>query len=238
MKQDRIRKALVFGGTGAVGREVLRGLGQAGVSASFTYLTREKEAKAIEQEFGHRGYGVDLRKGEAIRELIGKIADPALNLFIHCAGVGGARSLEETSEETWRSMMAVNCESAFIACRELAAPMASNGGGDVVLVGALAPAQSFNIPVGFAASQGALSSMSMALGKELGPKGIRVNQMVLGFLEEGLSRHFEPELREDFKHYSALRRFGSAKEVARAIVWLALENSYVNGKVIPINGGL
>ena len=93
-------------------------------------------------------------------------------------------------------------------------------------------------PVGFAASQGALSSLAMALGKELGPRGIRVNQVALGFLEEGLSHRFVPELREDFKRYSALHRFGSAEEAARAIVWLALENTYINGKVIPVNGGL
>ena len=238
MKTDRARKALVFGGTGTVGREVLRGLGQAGVRASFTYFTHRKEAEVIERECGHVGFKVDLREAGAIREVIGKIADPAPDVFIHCAGIGGAMELEETSEDTWRSTMAVNCDSAFIACRELAAPMARNGGGDIVLVGALAPAQSFKVPVGFAASQGALSSLAMALGKELGPKGIRVNQVVLGFLDEGLSRRFAPELREDFKRYSALRRFGSAEEAARAIVWLALENTYVNGKVIPVNGGL
>ena len=131
MKGDRSRKALVFGGTGTVGREVLRELGKASVRASFTYFTHREEAEAIEREHGHTGFKVDLREAGAIREMIGKIVDPAPDVFIHCAGIGGAMSLEEISEETWRSTMAVNCDSAFIACRELAEPMARNGGGDI-----------------------------------------------------------------------------------------------------------
>jgi 3-oxoacyl-[acyl-carrier protein] reductase len=108
----------------------------------------------------------------------------------------------------------------------------------MVLVGAMGRAQSITLPVHFAASQGMLSAMTMTLAKELGPRGIRVNMVALGLLESGLSRGISPELEADFKNCSALRRLGTPEEAARAILWLALENTYMNGEVVPVNGGL
>jgi NAD(P)-dependent dehydrogenase (short-subunit alcohol dehydrogenase family) len=78
----------------------------------------------------------------------------------------------------------------------------------------------------------------MALAKELGPRGIRINLVALGVLDAGLSRELSPELLEDYKQFSALRRLGTPREAARAVLWLALHNRYMNGKVLAVNGGI
>jgi 3-oxoacyl-[acyl-carrier protein] reductase len=83
-----------------------------------------------------------------------------------------------------------------------------------------------------------LSAMTMALAKELGPSGIRVNMVALGILDSGLSRELNPKLVADYKTFSALRRLGTPAEAAKAILWLALENTYMNGKVLSVNGGI
>lgn len=116
--------------------------------------------------------------------------------------------------------------------------MARAGYGSIVLVGALDRTQSLPAPVPFAASQGMLAAMTMALAKELGPSGILVNMVALGILEEGLARALSPQVRADFLSFSALRRAGTPREAARAILWLALENTYMSGKVMPVNGGI
>ena len=78
----------------------------------------------------------------------------------------------------------------------------------------------------------------MGLAKELGPRGIRVNLAALGLLEGGISQGLSKKLRDDYLALSALRRLGRPEEVARVLVWLALDNCYLSGKVIPINGGI
>jgi NAD(P)-dependent dehydrogenase (short-subunit alcohol dehydrogenase family) len=78
----------------------------------------------------------------------------------------------------------------------------------------------------------------MALSRELGPAQVRVNVIALGPLEQGLSRELPPGALDDYLTFSALRRLGAPAEVARALRWLALENRYLSGKVIPINGGI
>lgn len=234
-----MKRALVFGGTGAVGREVLKGLAEEGIKAVFTYWHNHELAKTMTMEHGHSGYLVDLRNPQDIRTLIRTLANDNCipHTFIHCAVAFQNKSLGESSEEFWQTTMGVNCLSVFIACQELAPLMAKNGGGDIVLTGAMDRPQAFAVPVCFAASQGALPTMVMALAKELGPL-IRVNQVALGLLTNGISEAFAPKLKEDFKQHSALKRLGTTREAAQAILWLALRNEWMTGKVITVNGGI
>jgi 3-oxoacyl-[acyl-carrier protein] reductase len=219
---------------------VLRGLARANVPTAFTWHQSRDRAQALASELSMRSIQVDLTDAAATRAAIHGLREEGFvpNLFIHCAGVNQGASLADITDERWSKMMAVNCQSAFIACQELAPAMAQAGEGHVVLVGALDRTQSAPSPVHFAASQGALSALAMAVAKELGPKGVRVNVVILGLLEGGLSREVGQKLVADYKGFSALRRLGRPEEAAKAILWLALENTYMNGKVLPVNGGI
>ena len=225
-----MKRALVFGGTGAVGREVLRELARAGVSATFTYLKSGERARVLASELSHRALQADLADEAAVRALVRNLEEPPA-IFVHAAAILG-------SAETFGAVQAVNVTSAFAAARELAPRMERAGGGEMILLGALERVQSLPLPPAFAASQGALSAMAMALAKELGPRRIRVNMIAVGLLEEGLSRGLDPKLIEDYKAFSALRRIGRAAEVAAVVRWLALENTYLSGKTLPVNGGI
>src|SRR5437764_218394 len=79
---------------------------------------------------------------------------------------------------------------------------------------------------------------AQALAKELGSRGVRINVVTLGLLEGGLAREVDPKMQADFKNFSALRRLGKPDEAAKAILWLALENTYINGRALPVNGGI
>lgn len=233
-------KALVFGGTGFVGAEVLRGLARAGVPTAFTWHASRERAHALAEELSQRHVQVDLSSAAAtraaVRGLVGEGFQP--NVFIHCAGVNRLATLAELTDDDWQRAQAVNCQSAFLAIQELAAGMALEKEGHIVLVGALDRTQSAPMPIQFAVSQGGLSALTTAVAKELGPKGVRINLVTLGLLEGGLARAVNPKLVADFKNFSALRRLGQPAEVAKAILWLALENTYMNGRVMPVNGGM
>ncbi|HJY79289.1 MAG TPA: SDR family oxidoreductase [Burkholderiales bacterium] len=230
----------MFGGTGAVGAEVLKGLARAGIPTAFTWFRAAERARALAAELSQRALQVDLGSAPATRAALHELHASGLRptLFIHCAAVIRSAALGELTDEDWRQAHAVNCQSAFIAVQALAPTMVERKEGDVVLVSALDRTQSARLPVHFAASQGALPALAMALAKELGPNGVRANVVSLGILEEGLSRAVDPRLRDDYRNFSALRRLGSAAEAAKAILWLALENTYINGRVVAVNGGL
>ena len=159
--------------------------------------------------------------------------------MIHCAAVTRSAPALESTCEAWQEVFDVNCRSAFVAARELTRRLSeSETGGDIILLGALDRAQSLPLPPVFAASQGALGAMVMAMAKEFGPLGVRINLLSIGVLTDGLSRDLSGKTLADYETFSALRRRGTPEEVARAICWLALHNTYLNGKSVPINGGI
>jgi 3-oxoacyl-[acyl-carrier protein] reductase len=236
------RHALVLGGTGVVGRAVLRELAGRGVSATFTYWRSEEKARVLALEYGHRAVQVNLADARETRKCLEGLANdqPGPDVLIHCAGVNSSRAFEDIDSDTFEETISVNAQSAFLACQWLAAqrPKNQTANMDIVLVGALDRTQSLPLPVHFAASQGMLGAMVMAIAHELGPRGVRINMVALGILNEGLSQGLLAQSRKDYETFSALRRVGTPDEAARTIVWLALENRYIQGKIVPVNGGI
>src|SRR5689334_7123928 len=98
--QLKHQRALVLGGTGVVGQEVLRGLSQRGVPAVFTYLQHQEKARELDA-LGHRGGLLDLQNSNAVNEAASALAQvkPPITLLIHCAAVLQSGSVEDISEQ-------------------------------------------------------------------------------------------------------------------------------------------
>jgi 3-oxoacyl-[acyl-carrier protein] reductase len=234
------RRALVLGGSGAVGGAVVAALAARGVEVVFTFHTGRERALELARAHGARAIAVDLSRAEAARGLVRGLEAEGQgpDILVHAAAISRARKLDDLGDEDWAAMVAVNVTSALVVAQALAPGLAARGGGDLVFLGGLDRAQSVSAPVGYAATQGALATMAMALAKELGPAGVRANLLALGILDQGLSRGMDPALLADYRRFSALRRTGTPAEVARVVAWLALDNRYLTGRVLPVNGGL
>jgi 3-oxoacyl-[acyl-carrier protein] reductase len=234
------RRALVLGGSGAVGGAVVEALAGRGVDVAFTFHSGRERGLALSRAHGARALAVDLAHPDAVRGLVrGLDAEgQGPDILVHAAAITRAPKLADLGDDDWAAMLAVNVTSAIVAAQALAPGLAARGGGDLIFLGGLDRAQSVAAPIGYAATQGALAAMTMALAKELGASGVRANLLALGILEQGLSRGMDEALLADYRRFSALRRTGTPAEVARVVAWLALDNRYITGRVIPVNGGL
>lgn len=235
-----MRQALVLGGTGTIGQKILKNLAEANIRTYFTYYRAEKMAQTLANQFSQEAFLLNLENPQELRILIQKLAQEGKtpDIFIQTVAIHENLPFAKIGDLDWLRLQTINCHSFFAGCQALAPKMIEQKNGDIIILSALNRTQSIKLPVHFAATQGTLSAMIMALSKELGANGIRANMVCSGLLNEGLSSTLSPQLREDYQKFSALRRFGTPEEIANFVIWLALKNSYINGQVLSVNGGI
>jgi 3-oxoacyl-[acyl-carrier protein] reductase len=227
-----MKRVLVLGGSGALGTALLRELREAGARALFTW-----HGDKPDDELDFPSYAADFTQADAIEQLFDALArdDRFPDVVVHCAGVAPVASIGDISAASWDAVHAVHGRAALLVAQQ----MQRRGlRGALVLVAAIDGLQPVPAPAHYAASQAALWGLTLALAKELGPKGILVNLAVVGVLDGGISKALDPALRDSYKRYAALGRTGTCVEAARALRWLALENTYLNGAQFPLTGGL
>jgi 3-oxoacyl-[acyl-carrier protein] reductase len=234
---------VVFGGSGAVGREVCAALASRGARVGFTYFRNDTNGiEAVARQLDVTDVAAINRTIDAFHDEFGRI-----DAFINCAAVGttapydGAtvhHLMADVDERAWDAMIDVNAKSAFFAVRRVSDIMRAHDGGNIVLLGSIDGVKPAPSPVHYAASKAAVSGMVKAMAKELGPYNIRVNTVAPGVLDGGLSRVLPDELRREYLKHCGLKRLGRLEEVANLVAWLAAENTLVTGQTIVVDGAL
>lgn len=233
------RVALVLGGSGYVGQEVVRGLAREGVRVAFTYHTQSDVARELEAETGARSFATNLAEPKEIRELFGNIetAVGIPDILVHTAVRACRAGTLDVSDELADEMYAVNVRSILVSLQCLFSRL-SGRPADIVLTSSQAGIAHVPASPAFAATQAARLGLTHSLAKELGPKKVRINLVVLGLLAGGISAEIDPSLRSEYEKFSAFSRLGTAAEAAQAIVRFALTNQWMSGSIVPLTGGL
>ena len=145
--------------------------------------------------------------------------------------------LAEHAVESWRNVIDANMTAAFIVAKQTAAHMAKHGGGCIVNFSSIAsggnPGQ-----VAYSAAKAGIEGLTRAMASELGPLGVRVNALALGFIDVATTRNAVAEKRlSQYAEKTPLGRLGGVADVISAVEFLA-SNTFVNGAIIPVDGGL
>lgn len=233
------RVALVLGGSGYVGRDVVRGLVREGVRVAFTYRTQEEAARLLATETGAKAYATNLAEPNQIRDLFRALEQDAYkpDILVHTAVLACRASTLDIADDLADEMYAVNVRSILVSMQSFHLQLHGRPA-DVVLTASQAGITKLPASPAFAATQSARLGLTHALAKELGAQGIRINLVLLGLLEGGISADIDPARRADYQRFSAFARVGNAAEVATAIVRLALGNRWMTGSILPLTGGL
>lgn len=235
--------ALVTGSSTGIGLALARGLAQAGARVVLNGRDTQRLASA---QAALRGEGL------AIESRAFDVCDPAateaavagieadfgaLDVLVNNAGIaGGYGPLKVVDGEMLARLWAVNITGAFLCAREAVARM---HGGNIVNVSSKASVLGGSGEwVFYAASKGALDTMTIGLSKELAEQRIRVNGVRPGLIESDFHLHAPPGRIERMRPTVPMQRSGTADEVAAAVLWLASSAaSYVTGTFIDVAGG-
>jgi 3-oxoacyl-[acyl-carrier protein] reductase len=241
----RGRRALVTGGSRGVGRATALLLARAGADVGIGYLSRADEAEAVVAELrapGVRAFAqaADLGTAEGARLLFDRCQEElgGVDLFIGNAGVWPPDDvpIAEMADEQWSRTMRANLDSIF-HCVRLAAARVSDGG-RIVLVSSTAGQRGEAGHADYAASKGAVISLTKSVAVELGRRGVTVNCVAPGWIDTEMVAAPMAAGRERIEAAIPIGRIASADDVAGPIVFLCSELArHLTGEILNVNGG-
>lgn len=250
-KSSKLSKkiALITGATGGIGFQVAQRLGKDGYTVILNGLDSEVGAsrlaelktKGIDAEF----YAFDVtnedevnKNVQAIGEKHGQI-DAVIN---NAGGLGGRSPVEGMTTEFFRSVMALNFDSAFFVSRAAIPFLKKTEGGSIINFTSNAAWNAGGPGAGiYGTSKAAVHTFTRALAKELAPAGIRVNCVSPGTIDTPFHaqiKESKPEVFASWKNNILLGRLGQPEEVASVISFLvSFDASFITAETVQIGGG-
>lgn len=240
-----LRIILVTGANGGLGQAIAREFLQPSPhNAVFLGVhVRKEKALALAAEFPQRCHCIDLdvTQPTAWAQAVARIISTygRLDVLVNNAGKLADGLLATMPGQDWSSVLATNLEAAFHGSQAVLPQMISQRGGRIINVSSLsailAPAGQAN----YAAAKAGLIGLTQSLAKEVARLNITVNAVCPGFIDTEALKQMSLADRSTAQARIPMRRFGTPREVAAAIGFLACpEASYITGSVLKIDGGI
>jgi NAD(P)-dependent dehydrogenase (short-subunit alcohol dehydrogenase family) len=249
------KTALITGAASGQGRAAATRFAAEGADLALTDIDTTGLAETVTRVRGQHDVRVfakrcDMADVASIEQLAAACLEtyPAVDVVYNNAGVMSRLSIEETTEQHWDLVNAINVKGPFFLTKFMLPGLLRSGPGASVInvssISAMAPPREGNTV--YAASKGAVISLTRAQARDLAPHGIRVNCIVPGPIDtpmpagafEQLPEEDRPAAREAAVSRNLIKRFGTSDEVVSLAVFLASdEASYMTAAIIPVDGG-
>ncbi|WP_164018238.1 SDR family NAD(P)-dependent oxidoreductase [Pyxidicoccus trucidator] len=242
------RVALITGGTSGIGLATARAFARAGASVVLAARGEDagREARAALEAEGARVrfFPSDVRDDASVaRAVEGTLKDfGRLDFAVNSAGSGGdMASLENTNQDVWDSVMAINARGVWLAMRHEIPAMLQSGGGAIVNLSSIYGLAGRAAHHAYVASKHAVVGLTRSVALEYATRGIRVNALCAGVTRTAGMRQaetFAPELVQGLVAEHPMGRMATEEEIASAALWLCSDGaSYVTGTPLSVDGG-
>ena len=239
------RTAIVTGAARGIGRVIAEELARHGADLALCDLQAEwlEETAGAARALGVKVHciAVNVACGDdvnrAVDETIGTLG--GVDILVNNAGITRDGLLMRMSEEDWDAVLDINLKGTFLFTRAASRPMMKARRGAIIniasIIGLIGNAGQCN----YAASKAGVIALTKSSARELAARNIRVNAIAPGFIESKMTEVLPDEVKQKMLDAIPMKRFGVPGDVAKAVVFLATEDSsYITGQVLSVNGGM
>lgn len=241
------RVAVVTGASRGIGRACSVALAEAGWTVAIGYRSDEaaaKEVLSVLEAAGTPGLAVflDTTDEASVQEAFRRVADEAggtVTGLVNNAGFSQDGLLLKYAMETYDKVMDVNVRGSFLCARAAMRGMLRERWGRIVNMSSAVALHGNAGQTVYGASKTALLGLTKSLAREVGAKGVTVNAVCPGLVDTEMTSHLDERARAYYVERTPLARTATLDEVSAVVRFLMSdEASYVNGAVIPVDGGL
>ena len=241
------KTALVTGSSRGLGWAIAKGLAESGAHVVINARNADACAERVAEleTAGHQASAAafDAADFDAAKAAVAEIAGRrgGLDVLVNNAGMVHRQPLLEWSDADWLRMMDVNLNSCFVLAREAARGMVDRGWGRIINVGSVLSFVARPTIPGYVSTKHGLAGLTKALATEFGPKGVTANAICPGYFatELNVALKNDPEFNRLVTGRTPVGRWGEPDELAGLAIYLASNDAaYMNGAIIPIDGGI
>jgi NAD(P)-dependent dehydrogenase (short-subunit alcohol dehydrogenase family) len=256
MTETHRKVVIISGGANGIGRAAALAFSSEGYAVTVADLDEEALGSAVDEITSQQGaaisVGADVSLAPNARQVIERtvLAFGGVDVLFNNVGiqpVESYRRAEDLSEESWDRIMSVNVKSHFLLSKYAIPEMRKRGGGVIINNASVQGLQSQNLVPAYAASKGAVLSLTRNLALDYAPDNIRVLAVCPGSVDtlllQSVARHFSPEDPEgtvrEWGRRHPMDRVADPQEIANVVVFLASEKaSFMTGEWVCVDGGI
>jgi 3-oxoacyl-[acyl-carrier protein] reductase len=234
--------ALVTGGGTGIGRAIALALADRGIDVAVNYSRSREDAETTAgaiRERGRRGLALraDVSNDEEVRDMVGRLIGEwgRLDILVNNAGTTffvDHKDLDALTGEMWDRILSVNVKGTFFCSRAAARVMTE---GRIINIGSVAGVRGVGSSIAYAASKGAIHTMTLSLARALAPK-VTVNAIAPGLIETRWHAGHEAQTAKMVESIP-VKRIGRPEDIAHIAVALATANNFLTGQIITVDGG-
>ncbi|MFG1483691.1 SDR family NAD(P)-dependent oxidoreductase [Halobacteriovorax sp. HFRX-2_2] len=238
--------AIVTGGTRGIGRGITEAFLKSGARVVATYAGNHDAANAFKAQLGELGENLfleafDVSNASEVEAFWNRMNEQfeQIHILVNNSGIRKDNLSPIMPDEDWARVLDINLTGTFLMTKRAVNHFLSKRYGRIINMSSVGGSLGLPGQANYAASKAGQIAMSKSISKEVGKKGITINNVCPGFIETELIADLPAEQVKEYKKQVPLKRFGKVSEVAHAVQFLASkEAAYITGASLEVTGGL